>query len=175
MTWRRESNEPIPKPSIADRKRRRKANRLELERDERDQKAEVRRRDKRCRFPLCDCSRLSLRLEVSHETHKGMGGNPAGDRSDASTLFLLCVWRHQLGRIARGKGTLKPRYLTDKQANGPVAWMVDLESMGLFYKLRGMSDDPKWFEVAREISIGVWEPFTNAQLEILTQLRQMEI
>jgi hypothetical protein len=96
---------------------------------ERDQKADVRRRDRGCRFPLCGCRRLGLSLEarqeVSHDKHKGIGGNPAGDRSVAALMVQLCLHRHQDSRISRHKGTMRARALTRHGYNGPVIWEAD--------------------------------------------------
>ena len=40
----------------------------------------VRRRDRKCRFPLCGCATFGLPLDCSHQQHRGIGGNPRGDR-----------------------------------------------------------------------------------------------
>ncbi len=141
------------------------------QRDEDTEKAKVRKRDKRCRFPLCGCQRFKLRIEVSHSRHKGMGGNPAGDRSDASLMLLLCSARHKENRIAIDHGTLKWIPQTNAGANGPIAWLVDLQALG-----RHPNHTTKawpWALVAREASVGVFEAWSPFQREILEQLRQM--
>jgi hypothetical protein len=118
----------IPKPSRTERKLRKQQARREVEKYERDNKAKAKRRDGgRCRFPMCGCGRLKLRLESSHQEHKGMGGDPSMLRSETSNLITLCVHRHQDGAISRSKGTLEARPLSDAGCDGLVAWWVDLE------------------------------------------------
>lgn len=157
---------PNWKPSRTARKLAKAADLKKLRTNEANEKKHVRRRDKKCRFPLCGCRKLGLRLEVSHDRHKGMGGNPAGDRNTRRELVLLCVHRHQDGAISRHKGTLKARYLTAKGYEGPVAWLVDLAEVGL---------PAEWTEVARERAVGQLEPLTPRQAEILETLAGMTI
>lgn len=131
--------------------------------------AKARRRDKRCRFPLCGCRTFGIVCDVSHVRHRGMGGNPSGDRSASGLLMLLCRTRHKEGKIAIDKGTLEWRPLTKAGSDGPVAWYVDAEAMHL---------DPGhfpdgWIEVAREIAIGVCEPLTPYQRSVLLMLAEM--
>lgn len=156
------------KKSPTDRKLERRRDRLDEINYEDKQKAHVRRRDKVCRFPLCGCRKLRMRLEVSHVTHKGMGGNPLGDRSLPSIMVLLCVHRHQDGAVSRHKGTLKAQYLTASKFNGPVAWLIDTNAAGVTHR-RGQH----WKEVARESAPGVLEPLTPWQLGVLTMLATM--
>ena len=145
---------------------------------ERTNKAIAKRRDHyRCRFPLCGCKRLGLRLdarlESSHDRHKGAGGNPAGDRSTPDGLITLCLHRHQDGAISRHKGTLRTRHLTDKGNDGPVAWDIDMNRVkhGV---ARGWRP-AKWVEVAREKAVQVLDPPTPAQLALLERLAEMDL
>src|SRR5262245_41830807 len=72
--------------------------RMALKADEDAEKAKVRRRDKRCRFPLCGCGRMQLQLDVAHSGplgHKKMGGDPDGHTSVSSNLLLVCRARHK--------------------------------------------------------------------------------
>lgn len=136
-------------------------------------KAEVRRRDKYCRFPLCGCRKFGIRVdgrqEVSHNRHKGMGGNPKGERSAPELMIYACHWRHQEARISIHRGTL--RWLPvdeDAGSNGPVVWEVDAEAL----RLNGLSG---WLELAREVDVQRWQPFTEWQASILKQLSAMSI
>ena len=128
----------------------------------------VRKRDRRCRFPLCGCSRFGLRLHVSHSRHRGLGGNPAGDRTTAETLVYICAARHRESAMALDRGTIRWRALTPRGANGPIAWDVDI-----------LARDPcragstRWIEVARESAPGLLEPLTAEQTRILTQMAEM--
>jgi hypothetical protein len=134
---------------------------LDLVNAENTAKAKVRKRDRfQCRFPMCGCRKLKLRLEVSHDQHKGMGGNPKGDRSVTKLMVLLCVHRHQHGQISRHAGTLEAQPLTQFGYDGPVAWKVKRGSI--------------WFEVARESAPGVLLPLAPRQLWVLEDLAEME-
>lgn len=157
----------LAKPSRTARKIREHKEKLKLDRDELDNKAFVRRRDRFCRFPMCGCGRLKMRGEVSHGQHKGMGGNPAGDRSLAALMVLLCPHRHQHASVSIHAGTLKPRFLTSRKYGGPIAWLVDVSA------LSSKVIRTHWREVARESAINVWEPFHEWQYEILHRLGEM--
>lgn len=159
----------IEKPSPTARRIAQRRKRLDAVNAENAKKREAKRRDKhRCRFPLCGCRALRLRIEASHDRHKGMGGNPAGDRSEAAGLVTLCLHRHQHGRISIHKGTLRPHFLTSDQFNGPIAWEIDLAELGA--KALG----PLWQEIARERAIQSWD-ITDAQRETLQLLADMEL
>lgn len=63
----------------------------------------ARRRDSGCRWPRCDCKARKLLVEVCHERHRGMGGNPKLDRTTTDKLISFCIVRHDdwdQGRIA---------------------------------------------------------------------------
>lgn len=164
----------LQKPSATDRKLARRRDRLDLKKDERDNKAGVRQRDKFCRFPLCGCRKLGLILkaigEVSHQRHKGMGGNPAGDRSQVAGMVLLCKHRHQDGRISIHKGTLRPVFLTPDQFNGLIAWEIDLSALGF----RTQHELALWREVARETAVQQWA-ISSSQRDTLQQLAEMTV
>jgi hypothetical protein len=169
----------FPKPSRPARRLDKFQQRQTLVRDEQKNKAIVRRRDRKCRFPLCGCAKLKLRLEVSHDEHKGMGGDPSGGRSEPDKMILLCVQRHQDGAVSRHHQTLRVRYLTKDGTNGPVAWDVDrseLQGSFLVWTEKTVlvcKAKSRWIEVARESAVGVCEPFTPRQREILEQLATM--
>lgn len=136
--------------------------------EEDQQKAAVRKRDKHCRFPLCGCKALALRLEVSHQQHKGAGGNPKGDRSTPDRMMYLCEARHKGNTIAIDRKTLRWEPLTTDGANGPVRWLVDVTAM------RGLTGDKaKWVEVARETAINQIARLTPDQARLLATLREM--
>jgi len=174
---------PNWKPSRTARKKAVVTVRRERQTKERNNKTAARRRDRyRCRFPLCGCRPLSLRLEarleVSHDQHKGIGGNPAGDRSERWALITLCLHRHQDGIVSRHKGTLRTRYLSASKNDGPVAWEVRRSALPIavldLAALMGMPARwTEWIEVARERSvqqIAVPAPWQQSILETLGKM-----
>lgn len=134
----------------------------------------ARDRDGRCRFPFCGCRSRGLGMKgvltVSHDRHKGIGGDPTGDRSQPELLILLCKWRHQDAPVSRHAGTMRTRYLTDAKNDGPVAFDVDLWAVypGL-YMSSGV-----WLEVAREIERGVLGALNAEQCQVLDDLAGMD-
>lgn len=110
----------------------------------------VRGRDKYCRFPLCGCKRFGLRLEVSHQKHRGMGGNPAGDRTDTRTMVLVCSARHRENKYSLDRGTIRWRGITAAGADGPIVWEVEAPQRGPYTS--------GWKVVAIEKDIHVYEP-----------------
>lgn len=169
----------LPKPSRTARKKKQRERRQKLRKAETDSKGEVRRRDRFCRFPLCGCRSLGLQLkarpEVSHDKHKGAGGNPSGDRSHAAGMVLLCVHRHQHGAVSIHKGTLRPHFLEPDKFDGPIAWLVDLEALEKGRHTH-VPKGGRWFELAREAGRPqAWEPLTERQRSYLTRLAEMEL
>jgi hypothetical protein len=165
----------LKKPSRTARKKEAHAVRAKRRLDEDREKAKVRRRDRSCRFPLCGCAKLKLPLEVSHNVHKGIGGDPTGERSKADQMIYLCAHRHQHGEISRHKGTVRVRALTDAGMNGPVAWDIDLREMRLERPGSYEPGPAMWFEVALERGVQQFEPLTKDQLTFLKQLAEMEL
>lgn len=134
--------------------------RMDLKNKEDAEKQKVRRRDRYCRFPLCGCGTMKLRTDVSHSQHKGMGGNPAGDRSKAELMVLVCGARHKDNVTSIDRGNLRWRALTARGSNGPIAWDV-----------RSVNGD--WFELARETAPHVYGPFSTKQQATLLRLSEM--
>lgn len=173
---------PLAKPAKGSAKKARARRSRRLSDAERAAKQEVRDRDVHCRFPLCGCGEwtrvpaMKRVLTVSHDFHKGMGGDPTGGVSIPALMVLLCKWRHQDGHVSRHRGTLRSKYLTPDQNDGPLAWEVDLHAVypGLYTK------SGVWFEVARETYVeggsGTLrlEKFTHEQERVLDDLREME-
>lgn len=150
-----------------------------LKADETREKGIVRIRDRRCRFPLCGCQRprtdpMKAFLTVSHDFHKGMGGNPTGEVSIAPLMIALCRWRHQDAPVSRHAGTVQTRYLTPDHNDGPVAWLVDLRAV-----YPSAYTETTWFEVAREDydegdrTDFRLEPLTDEQQHVLADLAMM--
>lgn len=122
-------------------------------------KAAVRKADRFCRWPLCGCRKFKLVLHVAHLAHKGIGGNPRGDRSQPDNMILLCIVRHKEGRVSLDQGTAAIRPLTSKGTRGPCAFDLRL----------GKS----WIEVAREIAPHEFYPILGYNRERLEKLARM--
>jgi len=170
MTWPPRWTEPHFKTTVSKKvvrgKKRAAAKTVEVKK-----KLTVRMRDKGCRFPLCGCTAYGLALHVSHSVHKGMGGNPKGDRSNPELMVLVCSARHRENTVAIDRGTLRWRALTAAGADGPIAWDVDLRALPGGKQAK----DARWFEVARETAVRSWVPFVDVQKTILTTLKAMEL
>lgn len=160
MSWAGPMFKPTRTPTRV--LRRRKTGRLKHR--ENKHKSFVRVRDHVCRFPLCPCGRFNLHLDVSHQEHKGMGGDPTGERSLPALMVLVCNWRHKEAKIAIDRGTLRWVPLTDQGANGPIAWEIEIGAFSGGTLARG------WVELAREVEIGVLAPMLDAQRAILEHL-----
>lgn len=172
---------PNWRPSRAARKADERKTKLDRKAHEEREKKKVRLRDRRCRFPRCGCHKLKLRLEVSHSGgHKGMGGNPSGDRSLAESMVLLCVTRHQDSLTSVHRGTIRTVYLTDRSYAGPVAWLVDSGTLARYRHLlparcQGLCIDAEGFvEVAREIGQNLLAPLEDWQEQLLCLLATMD-
>lgn len=46
----------------------------------------------KCRFPRCTFK--DMPIDPCHMTHRGLGGNPAGDRTARETVIALCRCHH---------------------------------------------------------------------------------
>jgi hypothetical protein len=136
---------PVPKPErgsgLIARKDRRKA----VVAFEEAEKAKVRKRDKRCRWPHCQfCKQYKPRLEVAHVIAKGMGGDHSL-KSSADQMMLLDYLTHQ-GPHGLERHQRKIESLTDLGTDGPCAFYV-----------RSFQDaGTGWTMVAEETSIGVF-------------------
>jgi hypothetical protein len=149
----------IPKKKAKSRKRRQSVS------AERQAKQQAKARDGgRCRFPGCGCHALGLKIESSHLVHKGIGGNPSGDRSTTAGLMTLCSVRHRTGQWARDNGRLRYVPLTGDGCDGPVKWQI-----------RDAGEE-HWFTVASETAIGVvgyacWSVLEKMALDLVHHRR----
>lgn len=48
----------------------------------------------KCRIPRCEYASRKLPIDPCHKVHRGMGGNPKGDRTTLPTLIALCRCHH---------------------------------------------------------------------------------
>lgn len=79
--------------------------------------ADVKAEDRhKCRVPRCPYTRASV--EVAHEVHRGMGGNPREDRTVPEQLITLCAPHHGL----YDAGDLKIEPSNARGLRGPCAY-----------------------------------------------------
>mgnify|MGYP000538321057 CR=1 FL=1 len=137
----------------------------------------VRERDKVCRFPLCGCQRLGFKTEVSHDRHRGLGGNPSGDRTTTQSMVLLCHWRHQAGRVSRHAGTLRAIPVDAALGyDGPVIWQVHPDGLPEpEWRAHVIRNNEGWLTVALEIAPGHIARSYPWQLLILKRLQEMDV
>lgn len=168
--------------------RRRAAKRRKLDAVELANMKQARFRDEVCRFPVCGCLRRQssdpaspFRFEVSHQQHRGMGGDPGGERSHPSLLVLLCNWRHKLSKFSIDRHGIRWEALTDQGADGPIRWLIDLHfvyfSVEPVLPYDGMEPDESgdWLILAEETALHAYKPFTPAQSAILSWLAEMTV
>lgn len=168
----------LAKPAKGTALRERRKRRRKTKTKETDAKRDVRLRDRYCRFPLCGCKRAGYALHVSHKVHKGMGGNPAGDRSTADSMVYICAPRHREHVLSIDRGTLRWVALTPMGAEGPIAWEYQPGEVFLPLTNMLMTRLPvrgEWFELARERSIHVYEPLTEVQKGLLKEIARMQV
>lgn len=144
--------------------------------DEDRNKQAVRRRDKRCRFPMCGCRKLKIQPHVAHLEHKGMGGNPEGDRSQPEKMILVCACRHRENAVSLDRGTLACVPLTADGTAGPVKWLIQTSEVPTRFTRHGERYlTPDWLELFREDAIGRGVPSPGRTPEILRWLASMEV
>lgn len=153
----------------ASKKRRTKAIELENMR-------QVRSEDGYCRFPLCGCYQpqphlwsIWLKPEVAHLDHRGMGGNPAGDKSDVKLLITVCNWRHKIDKFSLDKKTIKCEPMTDMGTRGPVRWLVNVEALRDVMPVGCASE---WLVIAEEVRPHLTQPLSDC-MPVLRYLREM--
>lgn len=98
--------------------------------------AEAKRIDGRCRWP--EAHKCRGGLEGAHVfQHRGMGGNPEGDRTTVESILTVCAWIHRRGPESIDGKDLKVEAETAEGTRGPCAfWRQTAEG---------------WHLVAREV------------------------
>lgn len=74
-----------------------------------------------CRWPQCEYRVRKLPIDPAHLRHRGMGGNPSGDRT-ASTGQIVALCRVHHGLYDACEVEIDP--LTDRGADGPLAFLA---------------------------------------------------
>lgn len=89
--------------------------------------AEAKKLDGRCRWP--EAHKCRGQLEGAHVfQHRGMGGNPAGDRTTPGDILTVCAWIHRQGPASIDGKDLKVEALTDRGTRGPCVFWRQGES-----------------------------------------------
>jgi len=96
----------------------------------------------RCRWP--EQHKCRGGLEGAHVfLHRGMGGNPAGDRTTVEAILTVCAWIHRRGPESIDGKQLKVEAETAQGTRGPCA----------YYR----STPDGWHMVARERAPFIYE------------------
>lgn len=101
--------------------------------------AAKRRDGHQCRYPACEYKPLDLPIDACHSKHRGMGGNPSGDRTKRELLISFCRVHH--GEWDDHKWDVEPQ--TPQLLDGPVDFTALNPETG------------KWEVFASETVIGV--------------------
>ncbi len=73
-----------------------------------------------CRNPKCPFKALKLPVDPCHAwRHRGMGGNPKGDRTETKLIVSGCRGCHSL--MDAGEIQVEPLDM-ERMADGPLAW-----------------------------------------------------
>lgn len=88
--------------------------------EQREMQAALRRDERKCRVPRCEYATKKLRIEPAHMVHRGMGGDPSGERTTRATVISLCLVHH--GQYDHGEIDIVP--LTEQEFDGPCDWYV---------------------------------------------------
>lgn len=86
--------------------------------EKKEMRAALVRDGHQCRFPRCEVR--GLPIDPCHLQHRGMGGNPKGDRTERKTVIALCRIHH--GWYDQGELDIEP--LTPELFDGPCDWYV---------------------------------------------------
>ena len=116
MAFQRDMSLDLSKPMPGNYDLERKAKRAtEKAHEQREMQAALIRDRRTCRVPRCEWMAKKLRVEPAHQRHRGMGGNPSGDRTTRATVIALCIRHHRMYDLEG----LEIEPLTAKVFDGP--------------------------------------------------------
>ncbi len=92
--------------------------------EQREMQAALQRDGRKCRVPRCEYAPRKLPIDPCHLKHRGMGGDPSGERTERKTVISLCRVHH--GQYDNGGLAIEP--LTADVFDGPAAFYRENES-----------------------------------------------
>lgn len=106
--------------------------------EQKEMQAALKRDERKCRVPRCEHAGKKLPIDPCHQQHRGIGGNPSGDRTTRATIISLCRVHHGLYDKCE---VLDIQPQTAKVFDGPCDFLAPV--------------DGKWTVFASEKTIGV--------------------
>lgn len=113
---REREGKPIRKPALGEKITDHRKKTAETKAHEQKQmQAALVRDERKCRVPRCEFASKKLPIDACHLRHRGIGGNPSGDRTTRETIIALCRTHH--GRYDRAEMDIIPQ--TPAKFDGP--------------------------------------------------------
>ncbi len=107
---------PIKGTALIERRSRRAAR---VSAEQREMRAAKKRDRGKCRWPSCQYAKQGIPIDAAHIIrHRGMGGNPSGERTSRNCVAALCRFHH--GMLDSAVIDIQP--LTDAGTDGPMAF-----------------------------------------------------
>jgi hypothetical protein len=123
------SHQTFPKPRRGDALLERRTKRAATVRAEQaEMQAALKRDGRKCRWPGCIYAAKKLPIDACHVVqHRGMGGNPRGDRTTRNQIMTLCRIHH--GKVDARELSVEPK--TDAGTDGACAFFRWAEHGGI--------------------------------------------
>jgi len=101
------SHQTFPKPRRGDALLERRTKRATtVKAEQAEMQAALKRDGRKCRVPACQYMAQNLPIDACHLRHRGMGGNPARDRTTRQQIISLCRIHH--GQMDAGELVVYP-------------------------------------------------------------------
>jgi hypothetical protein len=107
--------------------------------EQKEMQAALRRDGRQCRVPQCGFKYQKLPVDPCHRVHRGMGGNPKGDRTTRQSVIALCRMHH--GYYDRGILLIDPLDET-KAFDGPCSFRSHDSRSGNTVRLASEKNGP---------------------------------
>jgi hypothetical protein len=97
--------------------------------EQKEMQAAKKRDHGKCRWPNCQYAKKDIPIDAAHIVrHRGMGGNPDGDRTTRNQVAALCRLHH--GLFDAAEVDIQPT--TDAGTDGPMAFYTKDKETGDF-------------------------------------------